>query len=101
MAQGIQRGIRKFGKGLTAQSIGPAAEPCLTVGVCQPGWGLVRLLETGLMNPSAQDLLPMRNRLVTGVLTFGRCATDLSSLLNIYRHASPMIGRLGQRSSRT
>src|SRR4051812_24768212 len=52
------------------------------------------------MNPSAQDLLPMRNRLVTGVLTFGRCATDLSSLLNIYRHASPMIGRLGQRSPR-
>ena len=58
------------------------------------------MLETGLMNPSAQDLLPMRNRLVTGVLTFGRCATDLSSLLNIYRHASPMIGRLGQRSLR-
>jgi hypothetical protein len=50
------------------------------------------MFEIGLMNSSAQGLLPMRNRPVTRVLTFGRCATDFSCLLNIYRHASPFMG---------
>src|SRR4051794_13193789 len=46
------------------------------------------------MNPSTQDLLPMRNRSVPSVLTFGPRAIDFRCLLNISGHASPMIGRL-------
>ena len=39
------------------------------------------MFEIGLINLSAQRLLPMRNRPVTSVLIFGRCATDFSYLL--------------------